>query len=130
MDMNEWYTQKEVAEKLGVSKATVYHYAKQGKIRKIFDPHRLHREARYYKEEVDRLAMEREGLPTGMRPSEVAKQLGLSVQSVYKYIKEGTIQAVEVPFGDERTTYVISDEAFEKTKEYFQSSETDHIAKK
>ena len=56
MDMNEWYTQKEVAEKLGVSKATVYHYAKQGKIRKIADPHRLHREARYYKEEVDRLA--------------------------------------------------------------------------
>ena len=34
--MNEWYTQKEVAERLGVSKATVYH--------------RLHREARYYKE--------------------------------------------------------------------------------
>ena len=57
--MNEWYTQKEVAERLGVSKATVYHYAKQGKIRKIADPHRLHREARYYKEEVDRLAMEK-----------------------------------------------------------------------
>ena len=63
--MNEWYTQKEVAERLGVSKATVYHYAKQGKIRKIADPHRLHREARYYKEEVDRLAMEREEHPTG-----------------------------------------------------------------
>ena len=62
-----------------------------------------------------------------MRPSEVAKQLGLSVQSVYKYIKEGTIQAVEVPFGDERTTYVISDEAFEKAKEFFQSSESDRV---
>ena len=61
MYMNEWYTQKEVAERLGVSKATVYHYAKQGKIRKIADPHRLHREARYYKEEVDRLAMREEG---------------------------------------------------------------------
>lgn len=36
--MNEWYTQKEVAERLGVSKATVYHYAKQGKIRKMADP--------------------------------------------------------------------------------------------
>ena len=125
--MNEWYTQKEVAERLGVSKATVYHYAKQGKIRKIADPHRLHREARYYKEEVDRLARREKEHPTGMRPSEVAKQLGLSVQSVYKYIKEGTIQAVEVPFGDERTTYVISDEAFEKAKEFFQSSETDRV---
>ena len=60
--------------------------------------------------------MEREGHPTGMRPSEVAKQLGLSVQSVYKYIKDGTIQAVEVPFGDERTTYVISDQAFKRQR--------------
>ena len=128
-DMNEWYTQKEVAERLGVSKATVYHYAKQGKIRKIADPHRLHREARYYKEEVDRLASEREQYPTGMRPSEVAKQLGLSVQSVYKYIKDGTIKAVEVPFGDERTNYVISEEAFLEAKELFQSLESERVRK-
>jgi excisionase family DNA binding protein len=127
--LEDWYTQKEVANLLGISKATVYHYAKQGKIRKIADPYRLHREARYYKEEVDRLAEERKGQPTGMRPSEVAKQLGLSVQSVYKYIKDGTIQAVEVPFGDERTTYVISDEAFREAKEFFRSSETDRVRK-
>lgn len=127
--MNEWYTQKEVAERLGVSKATVYHYAKQGKIRKIADPHRLHREARYYKEEVDRLAMDREQYPTGMRPSEVAKQLELSVQSVYKYIKDGTIKAIEVPFGDERTTYVISDEAFQEAKELLRSMESERIRK-
>ena len=114
---------------MGISKATVYHYVKQGKIRKIADPHRLHREARYYKEEVDRLAEEQKGHPTGMRPSEVAKQLGLSVQSVYKYIKVGTIQAVEVPFGDERTTYVISDEAFQEAKIRFQSSENDRVRK-
>ncbi|MCQ6282360.1 helix-turn-helix domain-containing protein [Bacillus sp. EB600] len=125
--MNEWYTQKQVAELLGVSKATVYHYAKQGKIRKIADPYRLHKEARYYKEEVDQLAKEREQHPTGMRPSEVAKQLGLSVQSVYKYIKDGDIKAVEVPFGDERTNYVISDEDFQEAKEMFQPAETDRI---
>jgi predicted DNA-binding transcriptional regulator AlpA len=59
---------QKMEKRLGVSKATVYHYAKQGKIRKIADPHRLHREARYYKEEVDRLAIERENYPTGMRP--------------------------------------------------------------
>ena len=64
-----------------------------------------------------------------MRPSEVAKQLGLSVQSVYKYIKDGTIKAVEVPFGDERTTYVISEEAFQEAKELFQSSESERIRK-
>ena len=49
---------------------------------------------------MDNLTEEKKGHPIGLRPSEVAKQLGLSVQSVYKYIKEGTIQAVEVPFGD------------------------------
>src|SRR4051794_619878 len=127
--MNEWYTQKEVAERLGVSKATVYHYAKQGKIRKIVDLYRLHREARYYKEEVDRLAMDREQYPTGLHPSEVAKQLRLSVQSVYKYIKDGTIKAVEVPFGDERTTYVISEEAFQEAKELLQTSESERVRK-
>ncbi|HFJ9429665.1 helix-turn-helix domain-containing protein [Bacillus cereus] len=112
-----------------MQKVTNYHYAKQNKIRKMADPHRLHREARYYKEEVDRLASEREQYPTGMRPSEVAKQLGLSVQSVYKYIKDGTIKAVEVPFGDERTNYVISEEAFLEVKDLFQSLESERIRK-
>ncbi|WP_336864682.1 helix-turn-helix domain-containing protein [Peribacillus frigoritolerans] len=37
----EGYTQKEVADLLGVSKATVYHYGKQKKIIKILDPHRF-----------------------------------------------------------------------------------------
>lgn len=127
--MKEWYTQKEVADRLDVSKATVYHYAKQGKIKKISDPHRLHREARYYKEEVDHMALERERYPTGMRPSEVAKQLGLSVQSVYKYIKDGTIKSVEVPFGDERTTYVISEGAFQEAKELLKPLESERVRK-
>ncbi|CAH0298397.1 MULTISPECIES: helix-turn-helix domain-containing protein [Bacillaceae] len=35
-DEVEWYTQKEVADLLGVSKATVYHYGKQKKIIKIW----------------------------------------------------------------------------------------------
>ena len=128
-EINEWYTQKQVAERLGVSKATVYHYAKQGKIRKMADPHRLHREARYFKEEVDRLASEKEQHPTGMRPSEVAKQLGLSVQSVYKYIKDGTIKAVKVLFGDERTNYVILEEAFLAAKELFHSLGSGRVRK-
>ncbi|MDQ7861080.1 helix-turn-helix domain-containing protein [Peribacillus frigoritolerans] len=55
----DWYTQKEVADLLGVSKATVYHYGKQKKIMKIQDPHRIHKEARYQKAEVDRLVYEK-----------------------------------------------------------------------
>ncbi|MFB6804773.1 helix-turn-helix domain-containing protein [Peribacillus butanolivorans] len=53
MDKVEWYTQHEVADLLGISKATVYHYAKQKKILKIVDSHRIHREARYEKAEAE-----------------------------------------------------------------------------
>ncbi|MFJ9385206.1 helix-turn-helix domain-containing protein [Peribacillus sp. NPDC101481] len=120
----EWYTQKEVADLLGVSKATVYHYGKQKKIIKILDPHRLYKEARYEKAEVDRLVYEKQSLPTGMSPNEVAKKLGLSVQSVYKYIQDGSIKAEAVPYGDERITYVISGTAFQKAEKSLKQSET------
>ncbi|MFI8495155.1 helix-turn-helix domain-containing protein [Peribacillus butanolivorans] len=123
-DKVEWYTQKEVADLLGVSKATVYHYGKQKKIIKIRDPHRLHKEARYEKAEVDRLVYEKQSLPTGMSPNDVAKKLGLSVQSVYKYIQDGSIKAKAVPYGDERITYVISETAFHEAEKSLKPSET------
>ncbi|MBT2674316.1 helix-turn-helix domain-containing protein [Streptomyces sp. ISL-14] len=124
VDKVEWYTQKEVADLLGVSKATVYHYGKQKKIMKILDPHRLHKEARYEKAEVDRLVSEKQSLPTGMSPNEVAKKLGLSVQSVYKYIQDGSIKAEAVPYGDERTIYVISETAYEEAARLLKPSES------
>ncbi|MEY9870423.1 putative transcriptional regulator [Peribacillus sp. B2I2] len=123
-DKVEWYTQKEVADLLGVSKATVYHYGKQKKIIKILDPHRLHKEARYGKAEVDRLVYEKQSLPTGMSPNDVAKKLGLSVQSVYKYIQDGSIKAKAVPYGDERITYVISETAYHEAEKSLKPSET------
>ncbi|MGE7907544.1 helix-turn-helix domain-containing protein [Peribacillus sp. NPDC094092] len=123
-DKVEWYTQKEVADLLGVSKATVYHYGKQKKIMKIQDPHRLHKEARYEKAEVDRLVYEKQSLPTGMSPNEVAKKLGLSVQSVYKYIQDGSIKAKAVPYGDERITYVISEAAYQEAEKSLKPTET------
>ncbi|MFU2016155.1 helix-turn-helix domain-containing protein [Peribacillus butanolivorans] len=123
-DKVEWYTQKEVADLLGVSKATVYHYGKQKKIIKILDPHRLHREARYQKAEVDRLVYEKQSLPTGMSPNEVAKKLGVSVQSVYKYIQDGSIKAKAVPYGDERIIYVISETSYQEAEKLLKPSET------
>ncbi|MBT2606033.1 helix-turn-helix domain-containing protein [Bacillus sp. ISL-53] len=123
-DKVEWYTQKEVADLLGVSKATVYHYGKQKKIIKILDRHRLHKEARYEKAEVDRLVYEKQSLPTGMSPNDVAKKLGLSVQSVYKYIQDGSIKAEAVPYGDERITYVISETAYQEAEKSLKPTET------
>lgn len=110
--MKNWYTRQEVADLLGVSKATVYHYAKQKKIIKIEDPHRLIREARYEIEEVDALAEERKrNEPTGLRPSELAKQLGVPTQRIYALIQETDLPIEELPLGDERTIYSISEEA-------------------
>lgn len=109
--MKDWYTRQEVAELLGVSKATVYHYAKQKKILKIEDPHRIHREARYWKEEVDTLAEKRRrNEPTGIRPSALAKELNVPVQRVYTLIHETDLPVEELPSGDERTIYSIPEE--------------------
>lgn len=109
--MRDWYTRQEVADLLGVSKATVYHYAKQKKIIKIEDPHRLHREARYEKEEVDLLVAERKrNEPTGLRPSELAKQLNVPVQRIYTLIHETKLPVDQLPVGDERMIYSIPEE--------------------
>ncbi|MFJ7307530.1 hypothetical protein [Peribacillus frigoritolerans] len=91
---------------------------------KIADPHRIHREARYERTEVDQLVSEKKSHPTGMRPTEVANKLGLSVQSVYKYIQEGVIKAEDVPFGDERTIYVVSEAAYEEAAGLLKPSES------
>lgn len=109
--MREWYTRQEVADLLEVSKATVYHYAKQRKIIKIEDPHRLFREARYEKREVDLLAEERRrNEPTGMRPSALAKELNVPVQRIYTLIHETDLPIEQLPSGDERMIYSIPDE--------------------
>lgn len=109
--MKEWYTRQEVADMLGVSKATVYHYAKQKKIIKIEDPHRLHREARYEKEEVELLVEERNrNQPTGLRPSELARQLNVPVQRIYTLIHETELPVDQLPVGDERMIYSIPEE--------------------
>lgn len=109
--MNDWYTRQEVADILGVSKPTVYHYAKQKKIIKIVDPHRIIREARYKREEVDTLAEERkQNQPTGLRPSELAKRLGIPVTRIYTIINDNNLPVDEILLGDEGKGYSISEE--------------------
>ncbi|MEK5071697.1 helix-turn-helix domain-containing protein [Sporosarcina sp. FSL K6-1508] len=118
IEVNEWYTRQEVADILGVSKPTVYHYAKQKKIIKISDPQRLVREARYKREEVDALAEERRrNKPTGLRPSELAKQLGVPVSRIYTIIKENNLPIDEILLGDEAKGYSISDELAEQIQQ-------------
>jgi len=109
--LNDWYTRQEVADILGVSKPTVYHYAKQKKIIKIVDPHRIIREARYKREEVDALAEERkQNQPTGLRPSEIAKRLGVPVTRIYTIIRDNNLPVDEILLGDEGKGYSISEE--------------------
>ncbi|MGG4263816.1 helix-turn-helix domain-containing protein [Peribacillus simplex] len=59
---------------------------------------------------------EKQSFPKGMSPNEVAKKLGLSVQSVYKYIQDGSIKVKAVPYGKERITYVISETAYQEAE--------------
>jgi len=117
---NDWYTQQEVAELLGVSKQTVYMYAKQGKIKKIADPYRNIREVRYQKAEVDALVAQKNAEPVGYKPSEVAKYLGVTVQTIYRYIQEGRIDTHIIPYGDERTRHIIPEKGFQQAKEIIQ----------
>lgn len=112
--MKNWYTRQEVADILGVSKTTVYHYAKQGKITKIDDPHNAIREVRYEKEAVDTLAETRKrNQPTGLRPAQLAKELGIPLPRVYSIIKGNKLPVDEIPLGEEMTGYSISEELAE-----------------
>ena len=112
----EWYTKQEVAEKLGISESIVYLYARQGKIKKIEDLHRIHRKARYQRKEVDDLASRLEA-PSGVRPSELAKRLKIPVKRVYTLLKEHELPVDEFPIGDERIGYSISEEVATRLEE-------------
>lgn len=102
------YSRQEVADILGISKATVYHYAKQRKIKKVPDPHKIMREAYYYKEEVDKLAEEKnQQEKVGYSTSQLSKRLGVSSQKIYALIKEYNLNVNEIPYGDERFIYDI-----------------------
>ena len=46
----------------------------------------------------------------GLRPSELAKQLGVTPQRIYALIRETDLPVDELPVGDERTIYSIPDE--------------------
>ena len=46
----------------------------------------------------------------GLRPSTLAKQLGVTPQRIYALIRETTLPVDELPVGDERTIYSIPDE--------------------
>lgn len=123
------YTQSEVANLLNISKSTVYHYSKQKKIHKIEDPFQLQRGVRYRAEEVDAMLSKVKIQPTGYKPSVVAKKLGISTQTIYKYIRDGIISADEIPFGDERSSFVISEESIEAAKIQIREMEPERARK-
>ncbi|MEK5217775.1 helix-turn-helix domain-containing protein [Psychrobacillus sp. FSL H8-0487] len=107
----EKYSRQEVADLLGISKVTVYHYSKQNKIRKVPDPHKIMREAHYYKEEVDKLAEEKRKIETvGYSIPQLRKKLGVSDQKIYSLIKEHDLVVNKIPHGDERFIYDIPED--------------------
>lgn len=107
----DWYTRKEVAAKLEISLGTVYHWAKQGKLVKIYDPLNNVREARYRKEEVEALFDNKiDNQPEGIRPSTLANQLKVPVAKIYNLIREKELPVDDFAIGDERRGISIPEE--------------------
>lgn len=120
---HDWYSRKEVSEILGISSGTVYHWAKQGKIVKLPDPHNNRREARYRKAEVDELFQKRqESQPDGIRPAALANRFKVPVARIYNIIREKNLPVTEFPVGDERTGISIPEELLPKIKEEIEKS--------
>lgn len=117
--MAAYYTKSEVAELLGISKATVAYYAKQNKIRRIPDPHRNHREAIYNKKEVEELVkIQQENTLNDMTPSALAKELGIPTRKVYSLLHEEMLPYNEHRKG-KRVVYSLPEETVEKIRSIY-----------
>ena len=117
--MAEFYTKSEVAELLGISKATVAYYAKQNKIRRIPDPYRNHREAIYNKKEVEELVKIRQENPLNdTTPSSLAKELGIPTRKVYSILHEEMLPYNEHRKG-KRVVYSLPEETVEKIRSIY-----------
>lgn len=128
--MADWYTRQEVADLLNVSKQTVYHYGKQGKIIKIHDKHRTVREVRYEKEGVDALIEQKKQQKiTGTTVSELAKRLDTTTRKIYDLISENKLEIETVRIGDERYIYSLNNEQVEIIELSYRESKPDRAVK-
>ncbi|QAS54750.1 helix-turn-helix domain-containing protein [Halobacillus litoralis] len=103
-------TTKEVANKLGVVKATVYKYIKEKKIKPVYEDNwRIDTTLLFREEEVDQLIdkNKKPGLTTG----DVAKKLNIHQTTVTKYISEGKLRATKKKYKG-REVYFIEEEDF------------------
>lgn len=129
MGFEESYTTQEVANILGVSKVTVYQYAKQGKIRKIIDPFKNVNKTRYVRKEVDELVEARRLKQTGISVSEAAQKLCVTKQKIYSLIKDGILEAQEIYISDDSKRLVIQEEHLEHAKKWLEEQKNRRAAK-
>lgn len=85
---------REVLYVLGISKSTLYKYLKSGKIQAQKGENGCYD---YHSESVFRLKKEKEQKKVGSQ--DIVHILNISISTLYKYIKEGKIQAKKLPDG-------------------------------
>lgn len=96
--MKHYYTLQEAADVLGCSTTTVYGYEKRELCKRIEDKHRLSNQIRFYKEDIDRLKVERDELVRkGKSVSEVASELNVFPTKVKEAIEALNLNVESVP---------------------------------
>jgi DNA-binding transcriptional MerR regulator len=105
---NELLTTEQAAKELGVKPESIYRYIREGKLRPVYeDKWQIDTSKLFYKEDIDSLkkAFEKPGLST----NDVAKRLGVSVQTVNYYIQKGILPATKKEYKG-RLRYFVKDE--------------------
>jgi DNA-binding transcriptional MerR regulator len=105
---NDLLTTEQAAKELGVKPESIYRYIREGKLRPVYeDKWQIDTSKLFYKEDIDSLkkAFEKPGLTT----NDVAKRLGVSVQTVNYYIQKGILPATKKEYKG-RLRYFVKDE--------------------
>ncbi|WP_052947925.1 helix-turn-helix domain-containing protein [Aneurinibacillus tyrosinisolvens] len=106
-EVKEQLNTKEVAQMLGVTEQTIYNYVKSGELKPLNADWAIDGTYYFQTEAVEKLRVhfEKPGLDT----KEVADRLGVTINTVAKYIKQGKLKGIKQEYrGKER--YFITEE--------------------
>lgn len=122
-DLHEpkYYTKDKISQLLGISKNTVYKYARQGIIEPVPNPFNLRKETVYYCKQVDELAAQR--IDTVKYTDEysipmLAKELKTTRQTIEHIIKANKLEINEFSVG-KRTRISLPDATVQTIKKEF-----------
>jgi transposase len=97
----EHLSTKEVAEMLGVTEQTIYNYVKSGEIKPANEDWSIDGTYYFFSDDVEKLRVRFQ--KPGLSTKEVSEQIGVTINTVAKYIKQGKLKAIKQEYrGKER----------------------------